>query len=55
MDLNPAVMPITTHVKGDEYAFNLAEANQVDSLTHQWYRFQIIWVVRDDKLTMYRE
>lgn len=48
------LVPATTYVLGDEKALALAEVNDKspDGL-HR--RYQVIWVVRDDKMTEYRE
>ena len=42
--------PATLLVKEDERAWSLRERNLVRPPTHQWHRYQIITVVRDDHL-----
>ncbi len=45
----------TNYVLTDEPAMNLREENFVSPITHQWHRYQIIEVVRDDRVAEYRE
>ena len=48
----------TTYVRGDEYAFNLAEVNLIapnEEGGTGWHRFQIIALYRDGHLCEYRE
>ena len=45
----------TSYVLNDEPALGLSEVNLVSPETHQWHRYQIIRVVRDDKVAEYRE
>lgn len=49
----------TTYVLSEEPAYNLAEVNLIAPTGKggdtDWYRFQIIVVMRDDRLTEYRE
>lgn len=45
----------TTYVVSDEPCFGLKEENLMSPLDGQWHRYQILYVVRDDALTEYRE
>ncbi len=42
--------PVTFYVVDDELAWNLREQNLVRPPTHQWHRWQIITVIRNDRL-----
>jgi len=45
----------TSYVLVDEPAMGLKEENHISPITRQWHRYQIIQVVRDDKIAEYRE
>ena len=45
----------TDYVLTDEPAMNLKEENHLSPITRQWHRYQIIKVVRDDRIAEYRE
>lgn len=56
----PELVGGTTYILADEPCLNLAEVNLIapkndGTSDTDWYRFQIILVVRDDKPTEYRE
>ena len=45
----------TSYVLNDEPAINLSEENFISPITRRWHRYQIISVVRDDRIAEYRE
>ena len=49
------ILPIVTTITSDEPAYSLAEVNLVAPDGKGWWRYQVIQVVRGDKLAEYRE